>query len=76
MTTTEILIVNWNNRRETLECVAAVEAQLTEGATITVIDNGSTDGSATAITSKHPSVKLFASPAVSPPRSRDRRRRM
>ena len=60
MTTTEILIVNWNNRRETLECVAAVEAQITEGATITVIDNGSTDGSATAITSKHPNVKLFA----------------
>ena len=60
MTTTEIIIVNWNNRRETLECVAAVEGQLTEGASITVVDNGSTDGSVTAITAKHPDVKLFA----------------
>src|SRR5688572_16344295 len=60
MTTTEIIIVNWNNRRETLECVAAVEAQLTNGATITVVDNGSTDGSVTAVASKHPNVKLFA----------------
>ncbi|HEX8408081.1 MAG TPA: glycosyltransferase family 2 protein [Thermoanaerobaculia bacterium] len=63
MTTTEIIIVNWNNRRETLECVAAVEAQLVDvvnGASITVVDNGSTDGSAVAITTKHPNVKLFA----------------
>lgn len=39
-----------------------MEAQLADvaGATITVVDNGSTDGSATAITSRHPQVKLFA----------------
>ena len=60
MTTTEIIVVNWNNRAETLECVAAVEAQLTPGASITVVDNGSTDGSPTAIAAKHPHVKLFA----------------
>jgi GT2 family glycosyltransferase len=61
MTTTEIIIVNWNNREETLECVTAVEAQLGEvrGASITVVDNGSTDGSPTAIASQHPNVKLF-----------------
>src|SRR5688572_18925488 len=49
---TEIIIVNWNNRRETLECLDAVTAQLgeTAEATITVVDNGSTDGSTTAIT--------------------------
>jgi GT2 family glycosyltransferase len=62
MTTTEIIIVNWNNRAETLECLAAVEGQLTDGASITVVDNGSSDGSPTAVASKHPRVKLFALP--------------
>lgn len=64
MSTTEIIIVNWNNRAETLECVAAAEAQLADvpGASITVVDNGSTDGSPTAIAAKHPGVKLFLLP--------------
>ncbi len=59
---TEVIIVNWNNRRETLECLDAVTAQLgdVEGATVTVVDNGSTDGSATAIAARHPKAKLFA----------------
>jgi GT2 family glycosyltransferase len=62
--TTEIIIVNWNNRRETLDCLAAVESQLPSvpGASITVVDNGSTDGSAEAITARHPAAKLFALP--------------
>jgi GT2 family glycosyltransferase len=61
---TEIIIVNWNNRRETLECLDAVSAQLGDAAdaTITVVDNGSTDGSATAITTRQPKAKLFALP--------------
>src|SRR5688572_11309559 len=59
---TEIIVVNWNNRRETLECLDAVAAQLgdVENATLTVVDNGSSDGSATAIASRHPRTKLFA----------------
>lgn len=59
---TEIIVVNWNNRRETLECLAAADAQLgdVDGAAITVVDNGSTDGSATAVTARFPNVKLFA----------------
>lgn len=62
MSTTEIIIVNWNNRAETLECLAAVECQLADvdGASITVVDNGSRDGSPTAIASRHPNAKLFA----------------
>lgn len=59
---TEIIVVNWNNRVETLQCLDVVNGQLSDvaDATITVVDNGSTDGSATAITSRHPKVKLFA----------------
>ena len=56
MTTTEMIIVNWNNRAETLECLAAVESQLTGDASITLVDNGSTDGSTTAIVARHPNV--------------------
>jgi GT2 family glycosyltransferase len=59
---TEIIIINWNNRAETLECLDAVTAQLAdvEAASVTVVDNGSTDGSASAITARHPAAKLFA----------------
>jgi GT2 family glycosyltransferase len=59
--TTEVIIVNWNSREQTLECVAAVEQQLGDvgGASITVVDNGSRDGSAQAIAIQHPRVKLF-----------------
>lgn len=59
---TEVIVVNWNNRRETLECLGAVDAQLREiaDASITVVDNGSTDGSATAVAARFPRAKLFA----------------
>jgi len=58
---TEVIIVNWSSREQTLECVAAVEQQIgdVDGASITVVDNGSTDGSAQAIAIRHPRVKLF-----------------
>lgn len=61
MSSTEIIIVNWSSREQTLECVAAVERQLidVDGASITVVDNGSNDGSAQAVAIRHPRVKLF-----------------
>ena len=59
---TEVVVVNWNNRQETLACLDAVVAQLgeVEAATVTVVDNGSDDGSPTAIAARHPNAKLFA----------------
>lgn len=58
----EIVVINWNSREQTLECLDHVERQLGEvrDAGITVVDNGSADGSATAFTVKHPAAKLFA----------------
>ena len=58
----EIIIVNWNNRKETLECLAAVQPQLAAvaNASVTVVDNGSVDGSASAVAARHPHSKLFA----------------
>ena len=58
----DILIINWNGREQTLECLASVSTQLSEisgGAMITVVDNGSTDGSIGAIRSAYPDVRLL-----------------
>jgi GT2 family glycosyltransferase len=51
--------VNWNSREDTLACLEAVVAQSHDGAIITVVDNGSTDGSIGAITRRYPSVRLL-----------------
>ncbi|HEV8661271.1 MAG TPA: glycosyltransferase family 2 protein [Thermoanaerobaculia bacterium] len=55
-------MVNWTGRKQTLECLAAVNAQLRDvpGSVISVVDNGSTDGSAVAVASRYPDVRLFA----------------
>jgi GT2 family glycosyltransferase len=57
----DVIIVNWNSRADTLACLDAVSAQLAdvEGATITVVDNGSRDGSIGAIKQRHPAVRLL-----------------
>jgi GT2 family glycosyltransferase len=63
MTAADIIIINWNGRQQTLECLAAVSAQLgdagSDGATITVIDNGSTDGSIAAIRGAYPDIRFL-----------------
>lgn len=57
----DVIVVNWNSRDDTLSCLAAIEAQLPEvpGATITLADNGSTDGSIGAITARFPAVRFL-----------------
>ena len=58
----EIIVVNWNGRQHTLACLDALAPQVSgmDGAVISVVDNGSTDGSASAVAARHPGVKLFA----------------
>lgn len=55
------MVVNWNGRNHTLACLEAVAAQLgeVEGATVTVVDNGSTDGSIGAIVRRFPQARLL-----------------
>jgi len=57
----DVIIVNWNGRKDTLACLEAVSAQVgdVEGAAITVVDNGSTDGSIGAIIRRFPRVRLL-----------------
>ena len=59
-----MLIVNWNSRDETLACLDAVTSQAreTDGAAVTVIDNGSTDGSIAAIRGRFPSIRFIPLP--------------
>ena len=55
----DIIIVNWNSRDDTLACLDAVSSQLADGAMITVVDNGSTDGSIGAIAGRYPNIRLL-----------------
>jgi GT2 family glycosyltransferase len=62
VTAADVIVINWNHRQQTLECLAAVSAQLGEiagGATITVVDNGSTDGSIAAIRKAYPGIRFL-----------------
>jgi GT2 family glycosyltransferase len=52
--------VNWNSRDDTLACLAAVTAQARAlEATVTVVDNGSTDGSIAAVTQRFPEARFL-----------------
>ena len=55
----DVIVVNWNSREDTLACLEAVSSQRFDGAMITVVDNGSTDGSIGAIAGRYPAVRLL-----------------
>jgi GT2 family glycosyltransferase len=53
-------VVNWNSRDDTLACLAGVTAQAQAlGATVTLVDNGSRDGSIAAVNKRFPEVRLL-----------------
>ena len=57
-----ILLVNWNTRQMTLDCLASIVAETKHtDYEIIVLDNGSSDGSAEAIAHQFPQVRLIAS---------------
>jgi GT2 family glycosyltransferase len=56
-----IMLVNWNTRELTLECLRSVYAQtLDTSFEVIVVDNGSADGSAEAIAREFPQITLMA----------------
>jgi GT2 family glycosyltransferase len=58
-----IIILNWNTRELTLECLRSLKQTLGDfPAQLIAVDNDSTDGSAEAIARDHPDVRLVRSP--------------
>jgi GT2 family glycosyltransferase len=58
-----VLILNWNWGRLTEECIEAVKTSDYRPLEITVVDNGSTDGSADSIAAHYPEVALIRNSA-------------
>ena len=54
-----VIIVNWNTRDLLLQCLESLRQA--KGAEVIVVDNASTDGSAEAVRSAYPEVRLIAS---------------
>lgn len=58
-----VLVVNWNTRAMTIDCLESLYAQTREVTFETIlVDNGSQDGSADAIAATFPQVRLMAEP--------------
>ncbi len=57
-----IIIVNWNGKDFLGKCLDALFRQSYDAITITVVDNGSTDGSAAFLAAEYPEVNLIALP--------------
>lgn len=53
-----IIILNWNGKNDTLECLESLEAVTTPHHTV-VVDNGSSDDSVTAIRAAYPAVTVL-----------------
>ena len=54
-----IIILNWNGKQDTLECLASVEKIIYPNYSIIVADNGSGDNSVSAIRSAYPDVFIL-----------------
>jgi GT2 family glycosyltransferase len=57
-----VIVVNWNGRDITLECLHSLSALSYPHADLIVVDNASSDGSAEAIRAHYPNVILLAMP--------------
>lgn len=55
-----IVIVNWNGKKFLSECLDGLRRQIYQPLTITLVDNGSTDGSVDFVTENYPEVNTIA----------------
>jgi len=57
-----IIIVNWNGKDVTLDCLASLQRVSLPACRVLVVDNGSTDDSVSAIRTRYPATELLALP--------------
>jgi len=57
-----IVIVNWNSRDDLRGCLSSLAAQTHRDLDVIVVDNGSTDGSASMATAEFPSCRVLPQP--------------
>jgi len=57
-----IIILNWNGKKDTIECVESVRNLSYPNYEILIVDNGSTDGSQEAFRQKYPDITLIENP--------------
>jgi GT2 family glycosyltransferase len=56
---TYVIVLNWNGRQDTLECLASLSYVVQPPMCLLVVDNGSNDGSQEAIRRKYPNVIIL-----------------
>ncbi len=54
-----IIVLNWNGRQDTIECINSLKAITYSNYTIVLVDNGSTDGSQTLLRERFPDIDLI-----------------
>lgn len=54
-----VVILNWNGRDDTLDCLASLQRSRWSDLAVVVSDNGSSDGSRDAIAAAHPTVRFI-----------------
>jgi GT2 family glycosyltransferase len=54
-----VIVLNWNGREDTLECLESVLNIDYSAFEVVVVDNGSTDGSVEAIRRRYPTIKVI-----------------
>ena len=55
----KILILNWNGKDDTIQCIKSLEKQLDVNQSILLIDNASSDGSVTKISKQFPDIEIL-----------------
>jgi len=63
MTDLAVIILNYNTKKITLECLGSImDKQWENKINVVVVDNASSDGSVAAIRKKYPEIKIISSP--------------